>query len=99
MSLSEREQYASVEGNLQRIVKGYRQLEMLPYSTGLVDKRIARWRYFAGVWKQTKEAEQRLLQFFDGKVLPALDVFNDNRYEQHWWPWRIAASEVTRGVE
>lgn len=48
------------------------------------------WHVFARVQAaHVKMAERHRVQF-DLPVRPAYDVFNDNRYEQHWWPWSEA---------
>ena len=42
---------------------------------------------FADMTRQLSVAAEEVRQALRMENTQAFDVFNDNRYEQHWWSW------------
>ena len=74
--------YTKLHQGLTALLDSYRTLELLPsQKTG----RVYQLRLLQ-TWQAAKRMERKHQSLLG--VSPAYDIFNDNRYEQHWWPWR-----------
>jgi glycosyltransferase involved in cell wall biosynthesis len=61
----------------------YRGLELFPNRRRAVEDQFAFYRS----WTKLRAARETHRQMFGLAELPAYDLLNDNRYEQHWWSW------------
>ena len=75
--------WKTTDGLLDRVLELYQGFELLPNHQSAARHQMA----FARDWKKLQTLRQRLQRTLEMSREPALDVFNDNRYEQHWWSW------------
>ena len=61
----------------------YRGLELLPNRRSDLANQAA----FARDWMKVRRLRRKHQRQLDLDRLPAYGIFNDNRYEQHWWSW------------
>jgi glycosyltransferase involved in cell wall biosynthesis len=61
----------------------YRRLELFPKRRSASGHQIE----FAKAWRELRAAAPAHKERFGLAEEPAYQLLNDNRYEQHWWPW------------
>jgi hypothetical protein len=81
-------EFNEVAEDLDRVLHLYRDLEMLDFLDTPIDKRLVRMNTFRKVRQEVRGMAHKHSVLFGGDIGPAYEIFNDNRYEQHWWPWR-----------
>lgn len=65
----------------------YRALEYVsPFAPFAADRQL-------GITQRTCKRVRDLVRTQLGGLEPAFNIFNDNRYEQHQWPWRFEKTE------
>lgn len=65
------------------LLRQFRALELMrnrPSTLGLLGD-------FSNVWTYVRDARTKHKSLFSLNEMPAYNILNDNRYEQHWWSW------------
>ena len=78
-------QWRNASKYIQEILGIYAGFELLPSrKLALIDQ-----AKFAQKWRRLMKLRRVHQTQFDLDGEPAYKVFNDNRYEQHWWSWSV----------
>lgn len=81
---------ATAVAEAQRMLDLFRHIELTNTTIGKWNLTISKWRLqllLADRLLTAKRAARQHQKLFDLEHLPHYEIFNDNRYEQHWWSW------------
>ena len=88
------QQYAPRQGQQElaaatrHAVSVLRQLDLLPPGVAGGPAGLGRaWHVLRTVRTAQRRMAQAHMTLFGLEAKPSYELFNDNRYEQHWWSW------------
>lgn len=74
----------SLTAGLEKLLILYRGMDML----SIKGRSIPGAGLLIKTWREAKKIEKEHKTLLEMKENPAYDIFNDNRYEQHFWSWK-----------